>query len=151
MKFNFFNTRISSSQTCFIKSDVPLLVTAFGLKSRSSTMGDPSMTIIPGLTQYLDYYKIVVPSGYDHNYVSILMKHFSKDSLRINSSVINAGDVVFEENVSYGNVTHNVRPIRVVERELTASTVNGERFCLVFAGVTYYEAYGFSANSMLLD
>lgn len=79
------------------------------------------------------------------------MKHFSKDSLRINSSVINAGDVVFEENVSYGNVTHNVRPIRVVERELTASTVNGERFCLVFAGVTYYEAYGFSANSMLLD
>lgn len=126
MKFIFFNTRISSSQTC-IESDVPLLVTTFGLKSRSSTLGDPSMTIIPGLNQYLDYYKIVVPSGYDHNYVSIMMKHFSKDSLRINSTVINAGDVVFEENVSYGNLTYNVRSIRVVEGELTASTTTGSK------------------------
>lgn len=150
-KFDSFDTRISSSQTYFIESDVPLLVTAFGLNSRSSTLGDPSMTIIPGLDQYIDYYKIIVPSGYDHNYVSIMMKHFSNDSLRINSTVINAGDVVFEENVSYGNVTYNVRSIRVVEGELTASTVNGERFGLVFAGVTYYEAYGFSGNSMLLD
>lgn len=151
VKFNSFNTRISSSQTCFLESDVPMLVTAFGLTSRSSSLGDPSMTIIPGLNQYLDYYKIVVPSGYDHNYVSIMMKHLSKDSLRINSTVINAGDVVFEENVSNGNVTYNVRSIRVAEGELTASTVDGERFGLVFAGVTYYEAYGFSGNSMLLD
>lgn len=32
------------------------------------------MTIVPELDQYLDYYKIVAPSGYDRNYVSIMIK-----------------------------------------------------------------------------
>lgn len=36
-KFDSFNTKISSSQTCFIKSDTPILVTAFGLNSKSSS------------------------------------------------------------------------------------------------------------------
>lgn len=72
-KSDSFDTKISSSQTCFINSETPVLVTAFGLQSTSSTLGDPSMTIVPGLNQYLDYYKIVVPAGYDHNYVSIMI------------------------------------------------------------------------------
>lgn len=151
LKFDSFDSKISSSQACFIESETPVLVTAFGLHtSSSSLLGDPSMTIVPGLNQYLDYYKIVVPSGYTHNYVSIMMKKSSKDSLRINSMIINTGDIVFEENVSTGNVTYNVRSIRVAEGELTASTVDGERFGLMFAGVTHHEAYGFSGNSMLI-
>lgn len=149
-KSDSFDIKISSSQTCFIKSETPILVTAFGLQSSSSTLGDPSMTIVPGLKQYLDYYKIVVPAGYDHNYVSIMIESSEKESLRINGALINTGDIVFEENVSAGNDTYNVRSIRVPEGELTASTVNGERFGLMFAGVTEYEAYGFSGNSMLL-
>lgn len=52
--------------------------------------------------------------------------------------------------MSAGNAICNVRSIRVVEGEVTASTVNGERLGLMFAGVTYYEAYGFSGNSSLL-
>nr|XP_034319324.1 uncharacterized protein LOC105340230 [Crassostrea gigas] len=149
-KFDSFDTKISSSQTCFIKSDTPILVTAFGLPSTSSTLGDPSMTIVPGLNQYLDYYKIVVPAGYDHNYVSIMIESSEKESLRINGALINTGDIVFEEGVSAGNDTYNVRSICVPEGELTASTVNGQRFGLMFAGITDYEAYGFSGNSMLL-
>lgn len=151
LKFDSFDSKISSSQVCFIESETPVLVTAFGLHpSPSSSLGDPSMTIVPGLNQYLDYYKIVVPSGYTHNYVSIMMKKSSKDSLRINSMIINTGDIVFEENVSTGNVTYNVRSIRVSEGELTASTVDGEHFGLMFAGVTNFEAYGFSGNSLLV-
>lgn len=149
-QFDSLDTKISNNQTCFIESETPILVTAFGLQSKSSNLGDPSMTIVPGLNQYLDYYKIVVPAGYVHNYVSIIMTNSSRDSFRINGTIINSRNIVFEENVSAGNVKYNVRSIRVVEGELTASTVNGERFGLMFAGVTAAEAYGFSGNSMLL-
>lgn len=149
-KSDYFDTKISSTQTCLIESETPVLVTAFGLQSTSSNLGDPSMTIVPGLNQYLDYYKIVVPSGYDYNYVSIMIESSEKESLRINGALINTGDVVFEKNVFASNGTYNVRSIRVSEGELTASTLNGERFGLMFAGVKEYEAYGFSGNSMLL-
>lgn len=79
-----------------------------------------------------------------------MIESSEKESLRINGALINTGDIVFEEDVSTGNDTYNVRSIRVPEGELTASTVNGERFGLMFAGITDYEAYGFSGNSMLL-
>lgn len=59
-------------------------------------------------------------------------------------------DIVFEKNVSAGSVIYNVRSIRVVDGEVTTSTLNGDRFGLMFAGLTYYEAYGFSGNSLLL-
>lgn len=149
-KLNHFDVRISSSQTCFITSDQPNLVTSFGLASLSSTLGDPSMTIVPGFNQYLSFYKIVVPSGYDFDYVSIMIKHSFKNSFRINGTVITTADIVFEEDVEAGNLTYNVRTIKVPSGELTAYTVDEEKFGLIFAGVSYYEAYGFSGNSLLL-
>lgn len=73
-KFDYFDTRITSSQLCIIESASPVSVTAFGLGSNNSSIGDPSMTIVPGINQNLDYYRLVVPSGYDRNYVSIMIK-----------------------------------------------------------------------------
>lgn len=148
-KLDCFDTRISSTQTCFIESETPILVTAFGLQSRSTSLGDPSMTIVQGLNQYLNYYKIIVPSGFTHNFLSIMIKNSSKDFLHINGTIIKSSDIVFEENVSAGKVIYNVRSIRVAEGPLTASTVNGERFGLIFSGAGVFEAYGFSGNSVL--
>lgn len=148
-KFDSLDTKITNNQTCFIRSETPILVTAFGLHSKSSLLGDPSMTIVPGLNQYLDYYKIYVPAGYNHNYVSIIITSSSKDSFRINNTIINTDDIVFEENVSTGSTTFNVRLVRVLGGELTASTVNGKRFGLMIAGFSNYVAYGFSGNSVL--
>lgn len=149
-QFDSFDTKIASNQVCFIESESPILVTAFGLGSNTPPLGDPSMTIVPGINQYLDYYKIVVPLGYDYNYVSIMIRESSKDVFRVNGTVIEISDIVFEENVSVRNITYSVRSIRVAEGELTASTMNGDRFGLIFAGVKYYKAYGFSGNSLLL-
>lgn len=149
-QFDSFDTKIASNQVCFIESESPILVTAFGLGSNTPQLGDPSMTIVPGINQYLDYYKIVVPLGYDYNYVSIMIRESSKDVFRVNGTVIEISDIVFEENVSVRNITYSVRSIRVAEGELTASTMNGDRFGLIFAGVKYYKAYGFSGNSLLL-
>lgn len=49
-----------------------------------------------------------------------------------------------------GNLTFNVRTIQVPAGELTAYTVDEEKFGLMFAGVSYSKAYGFSGNILLL-
>lgn len=69
----------------------------------------------------------------------------------MNGSAISERDVVFEKNVVMKNTVYNVRSIKVVEGELTASSDNGEPFGLMFAGTKKYEAYGFSGNSLLLS
>nr|XP_022307179.1 IgGFc-binding protein-like [Crassostrea virginica] len=148
-QYDTFDTKISNNQICFIESQKPVLVTTFGLYSKSSGLGDPSMIIVPGVHQYLNYYKIVVPSGYTTNYVSILMKYSSKDFLRINDTEIRTEDIVFESNLYANTFTYNVRVIKVSEGELTASTVDSERFGLICTGVADTEAYGFSGNSLL--
>lgn len=150
-KRDYFDIRITSSQTGFIKSETPFLVAAIGLSIRRprQTVYGPTMTIVPGINQYLDYYKMFVPFGYDHNYISIIIRESSKDSFRVNGSVVETGDIAFEENVSVRTVSYNVRSIRVAEGELTASTLNGEHFGLISSGVTVNKSYAFSGNSIL--
>nr|XP_022310499.1 IgGFc-binding protein-like isoform X3 [Crassostrea virginica] len=148
-RLDSFGIEIDSRQTCLVESDRSIFVTRFGLHSKTSEMGDPSMTIVPGIHQYLDYYKIVVPPGYNHNYVSIMMKQFSTKFLRINGNVLNVKDMFFEENVVVGQETYTVRSINLIEGEISVYSTQGDRFGLMFAGVTDYEAYGFSGNSLL--
>lgn len=148
-KSNTFDIRISSNQVCFIESTTPVIVTGIGLASKISYLGDPSMTLIPGINQYLNYYEILIPSGYVNSFVSVMIKESSQDCIRINSTVINRCDIVFEENVLAGNITYNVRTIRVAEGVLTAWALDGEKFGMLFSGVQIAEAYSFSANFLL--
>lgn len=149
-KLDYFDITITSSQTGFIKSETPFLVAAIGLPiyRQNQAVYGPTMTIVPGINQYLYYYKMFVPFGYDHNYISIIIRESSKDSFRVNGTVVEIGDIAFEENVSVRNVSYNVRSIHVTEGELIASTSNGERFGLISSGVTFYKAYAFSGNSI---
>lgn len=107
------------------------------------------MAIIPGINQYLNYYKIVIPGGYVNHFVSVMIKESSQDCIRINSTVINMCDIVFEKNVLAGNITYNVRTIRVAEGVLTALALDGEKFGMFFSGVQIAQAYSFSANFLL--
>lgn len=149
-KSNSFDIRISSNQLCYIESTTPVIVTGIGLASKQVlNLGDPSMTIIPGINQYLNYYKIVIPNGYVNNFVSVMIKESSLDFFRINSTVINICDIVFEKNVLAGNITYNVRTIRVAEGVLTARTWDREKFGMIFLGVHIAKAYSFSVNFLL--
>ena len=151
-EYTSIGTTISSSQSCVVQAENPVLVTAFGLHYKSSILGAPSsMTVVPGIHQYLDYYKIVVPTGYDHNYVSIMIKYAAIDSFRINGTTMNRYPVTFEDNVTVGNIKYYVRTLQVTDGELTASTVDGERFGLMVTGGTNHEAYGFSGNYALIN
>ena len=51
--------------------------------------------------------------------------------------------IIFDQNVLVGNTNYSVRSINVTEGELTASSVDGERFGLMFAGVKDFNSYGF--------
>lgn len=144
-KLDSFDTIISSRQTCVIESNTPITITSFGLHSSKSKMGDPSMTVVPGINQYIDYYKTVVPSGFDYNYVTIMIKQSLKDYIQINNTMTNGSNIVFEENVLVMNLTYNVRSIRVPVGEISVSTTCGGHFGLMFSGVKDYAAYGFSA------
>lgn len=149
-KSNSFDIRISSNQVCYIESTTPVIVTGIGLASKQVlNLGDPSMAIIPGINQYLNYYKIVIPNGYVNNFVSVMIKESSLIFFRINSTVINICDIIFEKNVLAGNITYNVRTIRVTEGVLTALALDGEKFGMVFLGVHIAEAYSFSVNFLL--
>lgn len=148
-RYGSFDIRISSNQSCYIKSTEPVLVTGFGLHSNSSTLGDPSMTIVPGINQYLNYYKIPIPTGYVHNVVSFMIKESSKAFIRINNAILNAVDIVFEDSLLAGNITYSVVSIRVAQGEFKAFTLDGERFGVIVSGIKNSEAYGFSGNSLL--
>lgn len=148
-KSNMFDIRISRNQVCFIESKTSVIVTGIGLASEISYLGDPSMTIVPGINQYLNYYKIVIPSGYVNNFVSVMIKESSQDCIRINSTVINRCDIVLEKSVLAGNITYNVRTIQVAEGVLTAWALDGEKFGMLFSGVNIAKAYSFSANVLL--
>lgn len=148
-RYDFFDIRITSNHSCYIKSTEPVLVTSFGLYSNSSKLGDPSMTIVPGINQYLNYYKIPIPTGYVHNVVSIMIKESSKTCIRINDAVPHAVDIVFDDTLPAGNITYRVLLILVTQGEFKAFTLDGERFGVMVSGIKKDEAYGFSGNSLL--
>lgn len=91
------------------------------------------MTIAPGVHQYLNHYKVIIPAGYINSYVAVEIKN---------------ENVVFEEML-IANFTYNVRVIKVKEGELRAFTVNGEPFGLICTGVSSFEAYSFAGSSLL--
>lgn len=75
----------------------------------------------------------------------------SQNSFQINATMINIEDIIFEADIFVGHTTYNVRSIYMREGELTAYSVNDERFGLMFSGISYYEAHGFLGYSLLLD
>lgn len=97
-KSNSFDIRIYSNQVWYIESTTPVIITGIGLASKGVlNLGDPYLTIIPGINQYLNYYKIVIPNGNVNSFVSVMIKESSLDFFRINSTVINICDIVLKK------------------------------------------------------
>lgn len=72
-RMEYFDIDISSNGVCYIQSNEPILVASFGLYSSIRYMGDPSMVIVPGIHQYQNNYKIIVPFGYAYTYILQLL------------------------------------------------------------------------------
>lgn len=64
------NIRVNTTEITIVNSERPIMVTGYAMGSSSN---GPYMTVIPGINQYLDYYKIVVPDQYRDNYLCVII------------------------------------------------------------------------------
>lgn len=140
------NIKITENEVTIVKSDRPVMVTGYAMGSRSN---DPYMTVIPGINQYLDYYKIVVPYQYRENYLSVIFSTGSLVNLHINQIPIRQFNAVYQWSVVSSGKTFIVRTIRVQQGVYTLSTLDQEPFGLIVFGHRDYDGYGFAGNFVL--
>lgn len=149
-RLEYVDIVISRNESCYIESGKPIMVASFGLSSSLEYVGELSMSIVPGINYYRNYYKIIVPFTYEYNYLSIVMKGNTINSLRINGETVNAYTIVYEKIVSnlYSMYDFHIRIIRVYGGEMMVRTMGGEMFGLTCAGTNLFQAYAFSGNSV---
>eukprot|EP00105_Crassostrea_gigas_P038133 XP_019922281.1 PREDICTED: IgGFc-binding protein-like [Crassostrea gigas] len=146
-RLEYFDIDISSNGVCYIQSNGPILVASFGLSSSISYISDPSMVIVPGFHQYQNYYKIIVPFGYDYSYITVIMEQ-SDSLLLLNGYTVASSNILYQEFLYYS--THfKVMIIRVLAGELTVTTTKSDKFGLMCAGMNFFKSFAFSGNSVL--
>nr|XP_034320037.1 IgGFc-binding protein-like isoform X3 [Crassostrea gigas] len=146
-RLEYFDIDISSNGVCYIQSNGPILVASFGLSSSLSYNSDPSMVIVPGFHQYQNYYKIIVPFGYDYSYITVIMEQ-SDSLLLLNGYTVASSNILYQEILYYS--THfKVMIIRVLAGELTVTTTKSDKFGLMCAGMNFFKSFAFSGNSVL--
>ncbi|XP_065923110.1 IgGFc-binding protein isoform X5 [Magallana gigas] len=146
-RMEYFDIDISSNGVCYIQSNGPILVASFGLSSSIRYISDPSMVIVPGFHQYQNYYKIIVPFGYDYSYITVIMEQ-SDSLLLLNGYTVASSNILYQEFLYYS--THfKVMIIRVFAGELTVTTTKSDKFGLMCAGMNFFKSFAFSGNSVL--
>jgi hypothetical protein len=138
------NVEITQNETVVLASNRPVLVTGFGMGG----MYDPFMTVIPGVHQYLSFYTVVVPDGYDENFLCVIIPSDSVKSLRINDLNVDHYETVYHSSVVVGKIFH-VSTIKVGEGRYELATSDDSAFGLLVYGYRPYDGYGFSGNFVL--
>jgi hypothetical protein len=141
---------IESNQTVVVKSHGPVLVTGFGMGNSTSPYIDPYMTVIPGVNQYLDFYKITVPSGYTENFLCIIYPAASNDNMQINGFSFEHYNTVYQNSVHLDK-DYNFRLLQVQNDGTTyvLSSTDKSTFGLIVYGHRRNDGYGFSGNFVL--
>lgn len=151
-RLEYVDIVISNNESCYIESGKPIMVASFELSSSLENVGELSMSIVhvPGIHHYRNYYKIMVPYTYEYNYLSIVMKGNTINSLSINGNTVIAYTIMYEKIVAnfYSMYDFHIIIIRVYGGEMLVRTVGGEMFGLTCAGTNLFQAYAFSGNSV---
>nr|XP_034318233.1 IgGFc-binding protein-like isoform X2 [Crassostrea gigas] len=140
------NITVTTDNVTIVKSERPVMVTGYAMGSQ---FHDPYMTVIPGINQYLDYYKIVVPDQYRDNYLCVIIPTGSSNNLHINQLSIGQFNTVYQRAVDSSGKTFNVRTFRVQEGVYTLKTTDREPFGLIVYGHRTDDGYGFAGNFVL--
>ncbi|XP_062618015.1 IgGFc-binding protein-like [Saccostrea cucullata] len=138
------NLTATSNSITVIVSDQPVLITGFGMGGPY----DPYMTVIPGINQYLSYYKIPVPEGYTENFICVIIPQISLYNLRINGNSFNKFKTVFQSSIVLENI-FSVFTIQVERGIFILSTTDNSKFGLIVYGHRYSDGYGFAGNFLL--
>ncbi|XP_062587665.1 IgGFc-binding protein-like [Saccostrea cucullata] len=141
------NIEVTSNVTTVIESDQPVLVTAFGMGNKSSNY-HPYMTVVPGIHQYLDYYKVAVPAGYAENFICLIVPSQSLNNLRINGFSVYHYTVVYQSALTLAK-SFSVRTLKVQSGTIVLSTSDASQFGLIVYGHRIADGYGFAGNFVL--
>lgn len=140
------NFEIASNETTTVHSTHPVMVTGCAMGSYTN---DPYMTVIPGIKQYLDFYKIVVPDQYRENFICVIIPNESLFNLRINNMDITHFKSVFKQSLVFSGKEFSIRTIRVQEGLYDLRTTDQQPFGLIVFGHRPSDGYGFSGNFVL--
>lgn len=83
---------IENYQSCYLKSNNPLLVAQLSQSNTVDLIGDPAMVIVPPIEQYGSTYSFQPLSGVSNNYITIFTtkKHFKKSNILLDNKAIQA-------------------------------------------------------------
>ncbi|XP_062617021.1 mucin-2-like [Saccostrea cucullata] len=135
------NIEVTLNVTTVIESNQPVLVTAFG-------MGDPYnpyMTVVPGIHQYLDYYKVTVPEGYEENFICVIIPSESLNNLRMNGFSASHYTSVYQSALTLTK-QFSIRTFKVLSGTFVLSTIDASQFGLIVYGHRDADGYGFAGN-----
>jgi hypothetical protein len=138
---------LHSDEAAVIRSTGPLLMTSYAYSK--SIDYNPYWTIVPGLHQYLPRYKIVIPTGYNTNYIAVMITASAVDGLRTDCESIDPNTVRFQKSVFVDDVEYSVIVAEVIEGELTLETIDDTPFGLMVYGHRERGGYGFAGNVIL--
>ncbi|XP_048750593.2 IgGFc-binding protein-like [Ostrea edulis] len=139
------NVEITSREIAVIVSDRPVLVTGFGMGGSYH----PYMTVIPGVHQYLNYYKVAVPDGYDENFLCVMISSKSVNSLRINGYTVDNYEIAYQVYV-FLEKKFLVSTFRVENGRFELQTSDKSHFGLLVYGHRRSDGYGFAGNFVLV-
>ncbi|XP_056002666.1 IgGFc-binding protein-like [Ostrea edulis] len=137
---------LKSNQIAVLVSSQPVSITGFGM----GLPYDTYMTVIPGVHQYLAFYKITIPSGYTENFLCLIIPAVSIDNLQINGLSRDHYNTVYQSSV-YLDKAYDVRVFQVKNTGETfvLSTTDKSEFGLIVYGHRAFDGYGFSGNFVL--
>jgi hypothetical protein len=136
-----------NNHAAVIKSAEPILMTSFTVAYLGNY--NPYWTVVPGVNQYLPRYKIVIPTGYNTNYIAVMIKASAVGELQANCKFIDRNTVRFQENVYVDDIQYTVIVAEVPSGELTLESIDNTPFGLMVYGHRKGGGYGFAGNVIL--
>lgn len=144
--FDNFDITVTGKQAVVVDSKRKVLVLSFGLAAYRQKNGDPYMTMVPGVNQYVHQYHVSVPRGFEQNYFAIMVKKGSKSSLLLDNNSISSNITVSEASVTVKGQDYVVLTVKVDEGVHRVETKDRSRFGLMIYGHGHDDGYGFAAN-----
>ncbi|XP_055995401.1 fibrillin-1-like isoform X2 [Ostrea edulis] len=142
-----FDVKVTGKQTVVVEAKQQVLVLSFALAAFRSSHGDPYMTMVPGVNQYVHQYHIAVPQGFEQNYLVMIVKKRSRSSLLLDNDSISYANVASESTVNVNATNYVVLTVKNVKAGThRVETKDKSRFGLMVYGHSHDDGYGFAAN-----
>ncbi|XP_061170848.1 IgGFc-binding protein-like [Saccostrea echinata] len=141
---------IRENEIGYIESTEPVLVNVFATGSPDSRVhGDPYMTVVSGINQYLNQYIVVVPEGYSLSLATFIVRNESLSNLQINRTDVYEYFKVFQSTVFVRTTFYSVLTINVPSGVIQVETKDDSPFGMFVYGHRSHDGHGYAANALL--